>query len=99
MDYSKEEIKDLIETLYGYEGKYDTVADFLKGHYEVGLLDFGFKDQGTIGSIMAIDELKEYFPDVYYALIVDKKDLPLYAIDEAVGQEYPIACWRIKLGR
>ena len=92
VNYTKEQIKNLVETLT--ELKYEEIADFFEDAIKSGYLEFGLKVPGSTGSAIVCEKLKQLFPDVLYALMVDEKELSVY-VDKKVGQEYPIALWRL----
>jgi len=97
LNYSKEQIQSLIQDLYGYDGKYDVLADFLEHHVSEGRLEFGLVEPGSSGSAMVVYELEEAFPDILRALRMPSQELMLY-LDAQIGLEYPIACWRLRVG-
>jgi len=92
MNYSQAEIRDLILFLTSFGDTYEFVRQFFLGNYF--RLDCGLKEPGSVGSAYVIDQMKRLFPDVYFALKMPEEDLPLY-INKEVGQEYPIALWRL----
>jgi hypothetical protein len=97
MIYTAEEIKSLIEHFNSYGGTYFYVSKFFQVHMS-DIQAWGLKESGSVASAFIVQELKTLFPDVYFALTMPEKDLPLY-LDQKVGLEYPIAVWRLRSKR
>jgi hypothetical protein len=95
MNYTGEEVKSLIGHLSSYGDTYEYLIEFFQ-HYLPDTQKWGLTvPPSTMSSAIIIEELKDLFPDVYFALTMPEKDLPLY-IDANVGLEYPIAVWRLR---
>jgi len=96
MKYSIDDLFDLIKFLGTFDPKYEFVQIFFKSN--MFRLTEGLSEPGNIGSAYVIEQMKELFPDVYFALKIPNKDLPLY-LNPMIGLEYPIAVWRLQLKR
>ena len=92
INYTKEDIQSLIETLTNLN--YPEIAEFFQDAVDNNYLKFGLKVPGSTASAHICNKLSQLFPDVLYALMIDKEELPVY-VDKKVGQEYPIALWRL----
>lgn len=95
--YSKLDILNLINFLkFKDSEKYVYLIDFLEGHILQGHLDLGVSEPGTQGAAIFIEDLKQTYPDVYYALFkMPEKEGPLYLAHEN-DQEHPIALWKLQ---
>lgn len=97
MEFTKNDIIDLIKTLKGFSSTYEVLIDFFEDHLKQGHFDFGLSNQGTQYSAIIIKEMEDLFPDVKEALFMPKENLPLFAYSAPdISQEYPIACWRLR---
>jgi hypothetical protein len=96
MKYSKEDIIGLVKSLRSHGEKYESVADFFHFHLTSRDIEFGLSNEqgASLGSFIVVESLKSFFPDVYFALNLPLNQMPLY-IDKGIGQEYPIAVWRL----
>lgn len=95
MNYTREDIESLVRDLKGYEDLYQILVDFFENHLDKGHLDFGLSEPGSSGSALVISELGLLFPDVLYALRMGTEELLTFIMD-GVGEEQPIAVWRIR---
>jgi hypothetical protein len=110
MNYSKEDMLDLIQHLETYivpsqdlsmwnekELKYEVLLAFLQTQNAEGLYDFGGLSDppSSVASARAVENLKSVFPDVVYALQMPDSEVPLW-VGEDNCLEYPVACWRLK---
>jgi hypothetical protein len=94
MHYSKEDLEDLIKFLDSFGETYMIIKEFfefVKDTLKTGLTE----PYDSFSTAAAVEELKDFYPDAYRALSMPDEDLPMF-IDPHVGQEYPIACWRLK---
>ena len=100
MEYTKNEIQKLINVLKRYDTTYEVLIDFFNHHLQNGHFDFGLSNTGTQSSAVVIHDMKNMFPDVWYALFMSEDQLPLFVSDTPENkQEYPIACWRLEIGK
>ena len=97
MNYSKENFLRLIDFLKSKGAKkYEVLINFFESHIQRGHIDFGVSEPGTQGAAVFIEELKQMFPDVYYALFkMPVSEAPKY-IGHETDQEYPIAVWLLQ---
>jgi hypothetical protein len=94
MNYSKEDVEDLIKFLESFGDTYLTIKEFfefVRDTLKTGLTE----PYDSFSTAAAIEELKDFYPDAYHALKMPDEELPMY-LDQKIGQEYPIACWRLK---
>lgn len=96
MNYTKEEMQDLVIELKGYGDTFWALTDFFEHCLTEGMFEDGFSEPGSLGSAVAILRMKELFPDAWYAISLDKLQLP---IQMKPGQEKPIAVWRLRIGK
>jgi len=95
MNYSRQDLMSLIKYLKSFGDTYEFVRQFFLSHF------FRLQVTGLVepsaggGSAYVIEQMKELFPDVYFALSMPEKDLPLY-MNQGIGQEYPIVAWRLQ---
>lgn len=98
--YTKTDIHNLINTLKEYDSTYEVLVDFFETYLKKGYFDLGLSNPGSQNSAFILKELKNMFPDVEHALFIPKEDLPLFITQTPeVSQEYPIACWRLKIDK
>ena len=94
MNYTREEILDLIKYLDSFGETYFVFKSFLEQSEEEAPFDLT-EPPNSFKAACVLEELKDLFPDTYHALKMPKEELPMY-LDPGIGQEYPIACWRLK---
>ena len=105
MRYTKEDIDDLIDHLRSFkEGIYVEKYAWLLNEFlearDRGVFEDGLSERGSICSIAFLIILKDYFSDVWRALmVIPDEELPLYVGDgPSTLLERPIAEWRLRRG-
>lgn len=99
MQYSKEEIHNLIEYLRTQK-KFEVLTDLFENFYNKGYFNSGFSIPGQQSSAIVIDEFQIYFPDILYALFMPKRNLLLFIERTSESNhEHAIASWRLSINK
>jgi hypothetical protein len=94
MNYSREDILDLIRYLDSFGDTYFVLKCFFEETEKEAPFDLT-EPPNSFRAAIVLEDLKTLFPDTYHALKMPEKELPMY-LNSSIGQEYPIACWRLK---
>lgn len=92
--YSKQDVEALAKHIGGYGDKFLVLSDFFYNHLECGHLEQGLSIPGSSGSALVVTEMEQLFPDALEALKMKQEDLVGFLSDR-IGQEHPIAVWRL----